>query len=77
MTTRPALEQLMENEDNQWILGSLMITSRMGSPSASMTTSTVIWQKNANQKRRNKKHKCVLNATRRGILPKIVKGNRQ
>jgi len=26
--------------------------------------------------KRNEKHKRVLNATRRGILPKIVKGNR-
>jgi len=53
-----------------------MITSRMGSLSASIITSTDIWQKSANQKRRNKKHKCVLNITRRGILPKIAKGNR-
>ena len=39
----------------------------MGSPSASTATSTATWQKNADQKRRNEKHKCVLNATRRGI----------
>jgi len=77
MTTRPALEQLMENEDNQWTLGSPMIISKMGSPSASTATSTAIWQKNAKQKRRNKKHKHVSNATRRGILPKIAKGNRR
>ncbi len=31
---------------------------------------------NADQKRRNEKHKRVLNATRRGTLPKTVKGNR-
>jgi len=67
----------MEEEDNQWILGSLMRTSKMGSPSASIATSIVIWQRNADQKRRNKKHKRVLNVTRRGILSKIVKGNRQ
>jgi len=54
-----------------------MITSRMGSLSASIITSTDIWQKSVNWKRKNKKHKRVLNATRRGILPKIVKKNRQ
>jgi len=29
----------MEDEDNQWTLGSPMITSRMESPSASIATS--------------------------------------
>jgi len=43
MTTRPALEQLIEDEDNQWILGSPTITSRMESPSASIATSMDIW----------------------------------
>jgi len=76
MTTRPALEQLMEDEDNQWTLGSPMIISKMEGPSASTTTSMAIWQKNAKWKRRNEKHKHVSNVTRRGILPKIAKGNR-
>ena len=49
----------------------------MGSPSALIATSTVIWQRNANQGRRNEKYELVLNVTRRDILPKIVKGNRQ
>ena len=53
-----------------------MIISKMGSPSASIATSMDIWQKNANQKKRNKKHEHVLNVTRRVILPKIIKGNR-
>ena len=53
-----------------------MIISKMGSPSASTATSMAIWQKNANQKGRNKKHEHVSNATRRGILPKIAKENR-
>jgi len=66
----------MEDEDNQWTLGSPMITSRMGSPSASIATSMDIWQKNANWRIRNEKHKHVLNVTRRDISPKIVKGNR-
>jgi len=67
----------MEEEDNQWILGSPMTISKMGSPSASTTTSMNTWQKNAEWKRKNEKHECVLNATRRGTLPKIVKGSRQ
>jgi len=66
----------MEDEDNQWTLGSPMIISKMGSPSASTVTSTATWQKNAKWKRRNEKYEHVSNATRRGILPKIVKGNR-
>jgi len=57
----------MEDEDNQWILGSLMIISKMGSSNVSTATSTATWQKNADWKRRNEKHKHVLNATRRGI----------
>jgi len=67
----------MEDEDNQWTLGSPMITSRMRSPSASIVISIAIWQKNADCKRRNEKHECVLNVIRRGILSKIVKENRQ
>jgi len=67
MITRPALERFMEDEDNQWTLESPTIISKMRSPSASTATSTATWQKNADQKRRNEKHKCVLNATRRGI----------
>jgi len=67
----------MEDEDNQWTLGSPMITSRIESLSALIATSMAIWQKNADWKRRNEKYEHVLNATRRGILLKIVKGNRQ
>jgi len=67
----------MEDEDNQWTLGSPMITSKMGSPSASTATSMATWQKNTEWKRRNEKHEHVSNVTRRGILPKIVKGNRR
>jgi len=66
----------MEEEDNQWILESLMTISKMGSLSASIATNMDIWQRNAEQRRRNKKHECVLNVTRRGILQKTVKGNR-
>jgi len=76
MTTRPALEQFTEDKNNQWTLGSPMIISKMGSPSASTATSMAIWQKNANQKGKNKKHEHVSNVTRRGILPKIAKENR-
>jgi len=74
--TKQAPEQHMEEEDNQWILGSPTTISKMGSLSASIATSTDIWQRSAEQRRRNEKHKHVLNATRRGILPKTAKGNR-
>ena len=53
-----------------------MTISKMGSLSASIATSTDLWHRNADQKRRNEKHEHVLNATRRGILSKIVKENR-
>ena len=76
MITRQALEQYMEEEDNQWTLGSPMIISKTGSLSASIVTSMDIWQRNAEQRRRNKKNKHVLNMTRRGTLSKTVKGNR-
>jgi len=66
----------MKDKDNLWTLGSPMRTSRIGSPGASIATSIVIWQRNANQKRRNKKHEYVSNATRKGTLPKIIKENR-
>jgi len=75
MITRQALERYMEEEDNQWILGSPTRTSKMESPSASIATNMDIWQKNADQRRGNKRHKLVSNATRRGTLPRIVKGN--
>jgi len=75
--TRQVPEQYMEDEDNLWTLGDPTKTSKTGSPSASIATSTVIWQRNANWKRRNEKHEYVSNATRRGTLPKIVKGNRR
>jgi len=51
--------------------------SRMGSQSASIVTNTNIWQRNADPRRRNEKHKLVSNMTRRGILPKTVKKNSQ
>ena len=42
MITKQILERHMEEEDNPWTLGSLMKTSRMGSPSALIATSMVI-----------------------------------
>jgi len=63
-------------EDNQWTLESPTTISKTGSLSASIATSTNTWQKNADQRKRNKKHKRVLNMTRRGILPKTARGSR-
>ena len=74
--TKQALERHMEEEDSQWILGSPTTISKIGSLSASIVTSMDIWQRSAEQRRRNEKHKCVLNATRKDILPRTVKGNR-
>jgi len=66
----------MEKEDNQWILGSPMTISKTGNLSTSTATSMDIWQRNAEWRRKNEKHERVLNVTRKGTLPKTVKGNR-
>ena len=36
-----------------------------------------IWQRNAEQRRRNETHEHVSNAIRRGILPRTVKRNKR
>ena len=74
MTTKLALEQLIKGKDNQWILRSPMIISRMRSPSVSIATSTVIWKRDADWKRRNEKHEHVLNVTKKGHIAKDCKG---
>jgi len=48
-------------------LESPTIISKTGKPNALTATSMDTWQRNADQKRRNEKHKHVSNATRRGI----------
>ena len=75
--TKRALKQHMEGGNNQWILGSPTTILKMGSQSASIATNMDIWQRNAEQRRRNEIHKHVSNMTRRGILPRTVKRNRQ
>ena len=54
-----------------------MTISKMGSPNTLSATSIDTWQKNAEWKKKNKKHERVLNTTRRGTLPKIAKESRQ
>ena len=44
----------------------------MGSLSASIATNTDIWQRNANQRRKNVKPGSVSNAKKKDILPKTV-----
>jgi len=48
-----------------------MTTSRIGSQNVSIATSTDIWQRNVNQ-RRKKTSDNALNVTKKGTLPKIV-----
>ena len=74
--TKQVPEQHMEEEDSQWILERPTTISKIGSLSASIAISTDIWQRSAEQRRKNEKHEHVLNVTRRGILPKTVKGNK-
>jgi len=66
----------MVEENSQWTLESPTTISKTRSLSASIATSTDTWQRNADQKRRNEKHERVLNATRRGILPKTAERSR-
>jgi len=75
--TKQAQEQHIEEGDNQWILESPMTILKMGSRSASIATNTDIWQRNAEQRRRNKTYEPISNVTKRGILPRTVKKNRR
>ena len=75
-TTKQEQELPMVVEDNLWTLGSPTTTSRMGSLSASIATNMDTWQRNADRKKRNEKRERVLNATRKGILPKTAKESR-
>ena len=52
-------------------------TLKTGSQSASIVTNTDIWQRNVGQRKKNRTHELVSNATRRGILPRTVKRNRR
>jgi len=54
-----------------------MRISRMGSLSASIATSIGIWQRNADQRRRNKKPGDALNVTRKDISPETAKESKQ
>jgi len=76
MITRQVWESHTVEEDSQWTLESPTTTSKTGSLNALIATSTDTWRRNADQRRRNKKHEHVSNATRRGILPKTAKGSR-
>ncbi len=77
MITRQAPEQHMEDKDNQWTLKSPMITSKTGSLNASTVTSTDIWQRNAKQRRKNKRPEHALNVTRKDISPETAKESKQ
>ena len=76
MTTRWGQEPHTAEEDNLWTLGSPMTTSKMGSLSTSTATSTDIWQRSVDQKRKNVKQGYVLNTRRKDILPKTAKKSR-
>ena len=67
----------MEGKDSPWTQESPITTSRTGSPSASTVTNTDIWQRNANQRRKNMKLENVSNVTKKGTLPKTVKEHSQ
>jgi len=54
-----------------------MRISKMGSLSASIATSIGIWQRNANQRRRNKKPGHALDVTRMDISPETAKENKR
>ena len=75
MIIRQVLEQYMEDKDNLWTSESPITTLKMGSQSASIVTNTNIWQKNANQRRKNMKPESVSNITKKDILPRTVEKN--
>jgi len=49
----------------------------MGSLSASTATSMDTWQRNAKQRRKNKRPEHVLNVTKKDISQRTAKGSRQ
>jgi len=61
-------------EDNQWTLESPTTISKMGSLSASIATSTDTWQRNADWRKRNEKHKHVLKCDKKGHIAKDCRG---
>ena len=71
--TRQEQEQLTEGKVSLWTLGSPMITLKMGSPNALITTNMGTWQKNANQRRKNVKLGNISNARKKNILPRTAK----
>jgi len=76
MITRQALEQHTEGEVSPWTLESLTTTSKMGSLSVSTTISMDTWPRNAEQRKKNERPEHVLNVTKKGISPEIIKGSR-
>ena len=56
----------MGEENNQWILGNLMITSKMENQSVLNATSIATWQRSAEQRRKNERQELVSNVTKRG-----------
>ena len=75
--TRQVRESHMVVEDNQWILESPMTTSKTGSLSALTITSTDIWQKSVEQKRKNAKQGHISNARRKDISQRTAKESRR
>ena len=65
MITKQVQERLMGEEDNQWILGNPMITSKMENQSVLTATSMAIWQRSAEQRRKNKRQELISNVTKR------------
>jgi len=53
-----------------------MRISKTGSPSASTATSMVIWQRNADQRKNNRKLKPVSNVTKKSTSPRTAKKSR-
>jgi len=56
----------MGEENNQWILGNPMITSKMENQSVLTVTSMATWQKSTEQRRKNERQELVSNMTKRG-----------
>jgi len=55
MITRQAQEPHMVVKNNQWILGGLMTISKTGNQSVLTATNIGIWQKIAEERRKNEK----------------------
>ena len=67
----------MEGKNSQWTLESLTVTLGTESSSTSIAINIDIWQRNTNQRRKNRTCDDALNVTKKDIQPETTKKYKQ